>query len=240
MIGIYKITNTITNKIYVGQALNIGKRQYNHFYLLNKGLHVNQYLQNSFNKYGKDCFCFEVLEVCSKNELSIRECYWVNLLKTNNRKYGYNAKIINENGSYSLSEETKKRISNSHIGIKHSEQTCKRLSEINKGKKHSDIVKEKMSVSQKNRNFRMSKEHKEKIINSNKLRKNNLSKETISKMSISKSKSILQYSLEDELINEFKSITEANLVTGINIGNISMCLMNKRKTAGKYKWILKQ
>ena len=45
-----------------------------------------------------------------------------------------------------------------------------------------------------------------------------------------------QYDLQGNLINTYRSIVEASKNTGISIGNISLCINNKRKTANKYIW----
>ena len=58
MIGIYKITSP-SNKIYIGQSLNIEKRFYDYKKLFNcKGQH---YLYRSFLKYGIENHTFEVI-----------------------------------------------------------------------------------------------------------------------------------------------------------------------------------
>lgn len=62
--GIYKITNNVTNKCYVGQSVNIKKRIAEHFRTLRKGQHPNKKLQNSFSKYGEDAFSWSVEAYC--------------------------------------------------------------------------------------------------------------------------------------------------------------------------------
>ena len=59
--GIYKITNKIDGKCYIGQSSNIKKRFKDHRYDLKYNKHDNPYLQNAYNKYGKDNFKFEIL-----------------------------------------------------------------------------------------------------------------------------------------------------------------------------------
>ena len=51
--GIYKITNIINNKFYIGSAVDLKEREYEHFRRLFKNNHCNILLQNSFNKYKK-------------------------------------------------------------------------------------------------------------------------------------------------------------------------------------------
>ena len=75
--GIYQIRNLVNNKIYVGSASDFYERKSQHFSLLKYGKH-NQKLQNSYNKYGKDNFVFEVIEfVEDKNKLLEYEQYWI-------------------------------------------------------------------------------------------------------------------------------------------------------------------
>ena len=62
--GIYKITNTVNGKIYIGSAVDLSRRKRDHFWSLRKGTHCNAYLQKSFNKYGENNFSFEVLSTC--------------------------------------------------------------------------------------------------------------------------------------------------------------------------------
>lgn len=49
-------------------------------------------------------------------------------------------------------------------------------------------------------------------------------------------KSVLQYDLNMNLLNEFKSLAEAARSINGNHGNISMCCQEKRKTAYKFIW----
>lgn len=51
--GVYKITCLPTNMIYIGSSNNILKRWDNHRWLLRHNKHNNNYLQNSWNKYGE-------------------------------------------------------------------------------------------------------------------------------------------------------------------------------------------
>lgn len=61
--GIYIIKNNISNKVYVGQTRKLFiHRWLGHQYALSKTKRSNVHLQNSFNKYGKDAFEFDVLE----------------------------------------------------------------------------------------------------------------------------------------------------------------------------------
>ena len=54
--GIYKITNKINNKIYIGSSYSISKRISEHKYQLRRNSHPNIHLQSSWNKYGEDNF----------------------------------------------------------------------------------------------------------------------------------------------------------------------------------------
>jgi group I intron endonuclease len=78
--GIYVITNEHTeNRIhqYVGQSWHLRNRYNQHIKDLRCNKHVNQFLQNAFNKYGERAFTFEVLEIVKISDLSKREAYWI-------------------------------------------------------------------------------------------------------------------------------------------------------------------
>ena len=86
--GIYQIRNIINNKIYIGSTKNLNRRRKEHFGLLRLNKHCNTKLQNSFNKYGKENFIFEVVEFCEIEYLTECEQYWID--KLNVFKNGYN------------------------------------------------------------------------------------------------------------------------------------------------------
>lgn len=118
MIGIYTITNIITNQLYIGCSIHINKRISDHKLNLKLNKHPNIYLQRSFNKYGKEAFTFEVLVECNKNILTSEEHYWCNLLNVHNKKFGFNIRLTNPNDTYTHSIETINKISKSKIGGK--------------------------------------------------------------------------------------------------------------------------
>ena len=67
--GVYTITNRTTDRLYIGESLDIYRRWHDeHIPQLRKNSHYNRELQNDFNKYGEENFSFEVLERYSGND----------------------------------------------------------------------------------------------------------------------------------------------------------------------------
>lgn len=80
-IGIYKITNTNSGKVYIGSSINIEQRHKDHLYLLKSNKHHSKDLQQSYNRTkNKAVFQFEVIEeVKDRYDLTVREQYYINL-----------------------------------------------------------------------------------------------------------------------------------------------------------------
>jgi len=92
--GIYKITNKINNKMYIGSSKNIFSRWSYHIndLLLNK--HHSYKLQNEFNKFGIDIFTFEIIRVVNnENELKDIEQKYMDDYKCYEDDIGYNVSI---------------------------------------------------------------------------------------------------------------------------------------------------
>jgi group I intron endonuclease len=145
--GIYTITNTITNHIYVGAASDILKRLNQHLLGLRRNNHDNDYLQNSFNKYKEESFIFETLEECNKKYLYSQEHYWCNMLNTHNKSFGFNLKPTHPDNISLCSEETRTKIRIKATGRKWSDEYKQLFREKQLGKKQSEeqITKSKES-----------------------------------------------------------------------------------------------
>lgn len=93
-IGIYTITNSVNGKVYVGSSVRIERRWREHRLALNNGTHVNNYLQNSWEKYGAENFVFAVVETLSDlnsvADLFLAEQRWMDRLNAMDRRFGYN------------------------------------------------------------------------------------------------------------------------------------------------------
>ena len=144
---IYVRPNLINGKKYVGQATDLKVRQ-------NRWNNLNQpYAGPAINaaraKYGIDNFGFEILKECKDDELDYWEKYYVKELNTK-APYGYN---LTDGGGgmsgYTLSEETKKKMSECHKGKHRSEETKRKLSEAHRCKKLSEETRKKLSEAHK-------------------------------------------------------------------------------------------
>lgn len=89
-IGIYKITNLINGKSYIGQSIHIEQRWSEHCRNSSKRI-----ISLAIQKYGKDNFKFEILEECSQDELDKKERFYIQ--KFNSLvPHGYNVKLESE------------------------------------------------------------------------------------------------------------------------------------------------
>jgi len=128
MIGIYKITNIITGRSYIGQSKDIEKRFSEHIYHSTSKIDVN------INLYGKDNFIFEVLEECPVEKLDDLEDYYIQKYDTINRGYneirGGHHNIGESNPNSKLSESDVYNIRedyNNHIRKNESYQKYKHI-----------------------------------------------------------------------------------------------------------------
>jgi hypothetical protein len=109
---IYIIKNTITSKVYIGKAKCFNTRQKEHLRKLKYKKHINKHLQNSYNKYGKDVFNFNILEECKDSLLNDKEKYWISFYDSTNDLKGYNLTYGGDGGVGT--KETKEKQSKAH------------------------------------------------------------------------------------------------------------------------------
>jgi group I intron endonuclease len=190
--GIYKIVSP-SNKIYIGQSIDIEKRWVEHkrFPLKNK-------LTDSFKKHGFENHTFEVIEECEVDLLNERERYWqdfYDVLSLN----GLNLRLTKtDDKSGFVSQETKDKISEyrktfifteehrRRIGLASknmSQETRDKISAKLKGIKRSKEFKNKVSIASSKRTH--TEETKIKIGKSSKERyRKPVSEETRLKLSL--------------------------------------------------------
>ena len=103
--GIYKITNLVNGKIYIGQSVDIYRRWEQHKKIgrSKKGYkgYRNQPLYRALRKYGEQNFSFEIIEVCSQDMILEREEYWIKYYDcTISNNKGYNLTGGGKSGSH--------------------------------------------------------------------------------------------------------------------------------------------
>lgn len=167
---IYKTTNLINNKIYIGkcQRTVLASNDY---------LGSGKLLKASIAKYGKNNFCKEILENCaSLQELNDKEIYWISYYKSCNKQHGYNITsggsggdtLTNNPNIYSIKQncsegqknrwtklslkeratiiETKIGVGNPFYGKKHTDETKNKLSQSKKGIPNSKETNKKIKL----------------------------------------------------------------------------------------------
>lgn len=88
---IYKITNIVNGKIYIGQTIRSKEWRFKrHIYdALNNVL--DTYFARAIRKYGPDNFIIEEIDTAqTKEELDEKEIYWINFYNSNSKEIGYN------------------------------------------------------------------------------------------------------------------------------------------------------
>lgn len=137
MACIYKITNLVNDKFYIGSTqTSFKKRIGEHLSALRKGYHKNGHLMSSWKRYGEENFRFDVVEEFAFPEdyskdyiyeyVTYRELYYINLLDPE-----YNLSKETSTGKLGrvVSVEERKKIGDRHRGKKHTPETIQRIKE---------------------------------------------------------------------------------------------------------------
>ena len=228
---------TVTDKWFVGQTVNPEKRFNRHISeAINKG--DNNKFHRALRKYGIDNFVYCVLEEnILRENLNLKEILWIE--EFDSFYCGYNLTSGGDTNCI-FSEETKEKLKGRQVWNKgkinpYSEETRKRMSESHKGKSsprkgkyHSKESIERMSESHKGKSGYWTNKH--------------LSEETRKRISESlkgivspNRKMVYQYDLCGNFIKEYACIADA-IKENPKCGAISLVCNGYRKQAGGFIW----
>lgn len=144
--GVYKITNIVNGKIYIGSAVKFKERFRIHKQGLRNNKHANRHLQGAWNIDGEGAFSFEVILVCDKKDTLFYEQLIMDAYKSYNDKIGYNiCPKAGSNLGRKSTEETKEKIRKVKTGVIPSKESRKKLSETLLNLPNREEVNEKIS-----------------------------------------------------------------------------------------------
>ena len=200
---VYRLENVVTKKNYIGMtSLNPQIRWRGRYRgKMNEAIH-----EFPLDLCWKKHIEFQTTNKNQALELEAELMKWYDSVEN-----GYNVSAYDSH-SCKHSEETKKKLSESHTGEKNywygkhlSEEHKKKMSESLGGRIFSEETKKRMSESKFGNHC-------------------------------APTKSVLQFSKDGEFIAEYSSIMEAERKTGFNSGHICKCCKGKLKSTGGYIW----
>jgi group I intron endonuclease len=208
---IYKITNEINNKCYIGQTIRSPAERWrvHRSEGFNKNCVKYEYpLYRAFRKYGIGNFSFSVIEENENDILTNREIYWTNYYNSVDNGYNQQYGTLYKDSSYKYVDKD--------LILK--------------------LFKENKSIMDINNITSYSKDIIRGVLHSSGYTKEDIEKNGIMVRTGKIKKPVNQYDLNYNFIQNFSSITEASNQTGVNGSHISGVCKNSRKTAGGFIW----
>lgn len=225
--GIYKITNLINGKIYIGQSKDIYKRWKEHKTAARKKTgRANYPLYSAIKKYKIENFSFEIVEICTFEESNEKEKYWIasyNSLCEKMGGYGYNLTIGGQISNtyvgndvqgkrvyqYDLFGNYIKEYRNQHkaakaVGLKASASICQAIKKNGTAGGYQWRFEKYKNIPPHQKNY--------------------------------KCKKVFQYTLEGDFIRSFNSCAEATDFIGCSDTLIQLCCSNGCKTGKGFRW----
>lgn len=245
---IYKATNLINGKVYIGQTTRTLEQRKNQHYRDSES-NFDYVFYKAIRKYGKENFYWEVIDYAEcRDGLNDKEVYWIDFYNSYCKKEnsnGYNMTIGGEN----LSGEY-----NPFYGKKHSTESKKVMSEKAKGRIMTEETRNKIAETYSNRysgenspmyGRKIPEEVKMKMSNAHKgIKKSDEHRINISKSQIgennSNAKSVIQISLDGEFINEYKTVLEASESVDGQSTHIINCCKGRLKSSSGFIWLYKE
>lgn len=220
---IYKITNKINNKVYIGQTINsLEKRFKQHLSEAKQG--KNCRLHSAIRKYGIDAFVIEPIEKVENEFLNERERYYISLYDTTNTNNGYNMDAGGQSGwgLHPRSGRYERKVCKYTLDGEYIEtyQSIKICAE--KNNTHASIISLCVKGDYKSWNGYQYKYEGDM---------------PLKKVAVRGSRAVNQLSKTGEFIATYPSLTAAAKAVGLKtISYISECCNGKAKTSGGFKW----
>jgi group I intron endonuclease len=108
---IYKITNKINNKVYIGQVYNKTIMDRFNRHIKDASSKSRSYIDRSIYKYGRDNFVCELIDTAtSLQELNEKEKYWIKYYNSTDRNIGYNLTPGGDGGNTYLCKTKKEML----------------------------------------------------------------------------------------------------------------------------------
>lgn len=243
---IYKATNLVNGKVYIGQTeQTLNERMKEHYRHSKREKYNHIVFYRAIKKYGKENFKWEIIDNASnEDELNNKEIYWIDLYKSYiHRKdsNGYNMTLGGDGmRGYKPTEELKEKQSlfmkkyykeHKHpmLGTKMKDSTKRKIGMANSGRIKNNETRLKLSKSLSGKHNPMyGRRHSEKTKN-----KMSEAKKGIGKIPI------VQFTKNGEFVMEFESALDGANFTGCLPTAITTCCKGKRKTANGYVWMYK-
>jgi group I intron endonuclease len=183
-IGVYRISNNLSGRYYIGYSTNIERRFTVHRSKLKQNRHDNIFLQRAYNLDGKDNFKYDIIHICdTEGEAKKIELQYLTDLSIRDNLYNLN---YNNSGGDLLTHHPNKEEIRNKILISHKETISKMTPEERKqkygklgenngmfGKTHTDEVRKNNSILKKgNTNFKGHKHTEETKQKFSEMRKN--------------------------------------------------------------------
>ncbi len=140
MCGVYAITNSANGRTYIGSSVHVTARWRDHVWSMARGIHENPLLLNAWQKHGSAAFTCRLREFCLPSDLLAREQAHID-----DNRGGYNLCAVagkppvgGRRGAR-LSHETKAKLRAANIGKRLSNETRRRMSESRTGLKRGPM-----------------------------------------------------------------------------------------------------
>lgn len=211
--GIYKITNLKNNLIYIGQSNDVYGRLRSH-----KNCTPKTEIDIAIKELGADYFKFELIEICSPEQLTERENYWINYYDS--YENGYNntdGKFSNKQSIIISCYNDEGKLINTFDSLIAAARHYNYNSYWNINLAIRGIRNKACELRWREGNKPIIEPYQEKIKNKG---------------------TIYAYNKNTRLFfNEYKNAAEASKILKINHSHISQVLNSQRKTAGGYIWV---
>lgn len=116
---IYKLTNKLSGKVYIGQTVQDPERRWGSTDSL-RGYRETSAIGKAIRSVGWDNFTREVIETLNnvtQNEINAKEAYYIALYDSLNSDKGYNLKSYMEGGKEFFTDDVKARMSATKTGV---------------------------------------------------------------------------------------------------------------------------